>query len=303
MKLESLALRDAPLLTALRCPLCGSTLTLAENRSLLCERRHCFDLSAKGYVNFAPGHDQNAEKYDAALFASRSRVFVDGYYTHVVTALCDAVTRWTGVGRDVAHADRAMLPAEVAPDAPLVVDAGCGDGYYARMLAASPLHPRVIGVDLSRDAIVAAARQAPAQHWMVADLTHLPFADASMDAVADVLTPADYREFGRILKPDGLLYKIIPADDYLAEIREAIADQLRGGAFSNARVVEHLAAHATVLERIPLRRTFAVTEEMAAHFLHMTPMTFGLNAEQLARVRFSKITVAMELLVCRIRRE
>ena len=33
-----------------RCPVCGEKLKLSEN-SYRCRNRHCFDLSAKGYVN------------------------------------------------------------------------------------------------------------------------------------------------------------------------------------------------------------------------------------------------------------
>ena len=94
MKLQTLAEQTALLLTSLRCPQCGAPLTLVENRSLVCERRHCFDLSTKGYVNLAPSHDQNAEKYDAELFQSRSRVFAGGFYAHVAQALQEAVKRF-----------------------------------------------------------------------------------------------------------------------------------------------------------------------------------------------------------------
>jgi len=187
-------------------------------------------------------------------------------------------------------------------DQPLfVVDVGCGEGYYARTLARSEMTPTVVGVDLSRDALIAAARQATDVHWLVADLTRLPFSDAVADVLLDVLTPADYREFSRVLAPGGLFVKVVPADDYLMEIRRAVADQLQSGDFSNARVVEHLREHADVLERLPVRRTLPVTQQQAMDFLHMTPMTFGLTEAQLEGIVFSDITVAVELLVCRLK--
>ena len=289
MKLQTLAGQLTPLIPRLRCPQCGAPLTLLENRSLLCERRHCFDLCAKGYVNLAPGHDQKADKYDAALFESRSRVFAGGFYTHVAQTICEAMAR--------AFATRVAVTGGTT--APFIVDVGCGEGYYARMLAQSPLHPLVAGVDLSRDAIVAAARQAPALNWLVADLTRLPFADHSVDGLLDVLTPADYREFTRVLSPGGLLIKVIPADDYLIEIRRALADRLQNADFSNARVLAHLREHANVTAQIPVRRTLPVTPEQAQDFLRMTPMTFGLMPAQLTGIPLTEITVAMEVLVCR----
>ena len=288
MKLTTLAVRLAPLAPRMRCPQCGSALTLDGAQSLVCANRHTFDLSARGYVNLAPGHDQQAEKYTAALFQSRARVFADGFYAHVADALADAVKRHTA--------------AREATPSPLVLDVGCGEGYYARALAARLPAATVAGVDLSRDAVLAAARQAPSLHWFVADLTRLPFLTGAAAALVDVLTPADYREFGRVLAPDGLLYKLIPADDYLTEIRQAVADRLQGEPFSNARVISHLADNADVLERVAVRRTLPVTPAQAQDFLRMTPMTFGLEAETLAGITFPQITVAMELFVCRLRR-
>ena len=291
MKLQTLAHQLTPLTPRLRCPQCGTPLTLLENRSLVCERRHCFDLSAKGYVNLAPGHDQAADKYDAALFESRARIFADGFYTHVaqaiVTAIADALP---------SHSIGAKLPPT-----PLMVDVGCGEGYYARELARHNPQSTVVGVDLSRDAIQAAARQAPALGWLVADLTRLPFADHSVQVLLDVLTPADYREFARVLAPAGLLVKVIPADDYLIEIRRAVAGQLHNADFSNARVIAHLEENAEVVARRTVRQTLLVSPEQAADFYRMTTMTFGMDGSQLSGLQLTQITVAMEVLVCRPR--
>ena len=282
MKLETVALRTQPIVPLLRCPLCGGALTLEAGRSLLCPQRHCYDLSAKGYVNFAPGHDQRTEKYGAALFESRSRIFAGGFYAPVAQAVADAV-------------------AQAVPAAnPVVADVGCGEGYYARELVRRLPQAVILGVDLSREAVLAAARQAPGLHWLVGDLTRLPFQDASVDVLVDVLTPADYREFQRVLKPGGVLVKVIPADGYLAQIRQAVAAQLRNATFSNARVVEHLEANARVIGRQTVCHTLPVTAAQAADFLRMTPLTFGLSDAQREQVHFATITVALEVLICRL---
>lgn len=285
MQLTTVARRIAPLAPLLRCPLCGQSLHLEGDRSLFCEARHCFDLSARGYVNLAPGHAQAQEKYDAALFESRARIFADGFYAPVAQALYDAVAGAAG-----------EVPAVIA-------DVGCGEGYYTRALSQRLPHATLLGVDLSRDAVVAAARQAPALPWLVGDLTRLPLADGAVTALLNVLTPADYREFTRVLSPEGLLYKIVPAGDYLAQIRHSLSGLLRGGDFSNARVIDHLQAHADVLRRTAIRETFPVTPAQAADFLRMTPLTFGLPQAVLAQVDLREITVAVELLVCRMRRD
>ena len=319
MKLQTVAAGLLPVLPLLRCPLCGDALALSDGQSLRCTHRHTFDLTTKGYVNFAPNHDQQADKYDALLFESRARIFADGFYTHVIEALADALQRYyplpecgfpaPSIEKPIVNAALPQLcqPVEAQqtkalplPARPLLADIGCGEGYYTRMLRQRPPYPTCIGVDLSRAAIAAAAKQAPAQPWLVGDLTHLPLADASVDVLLDVLTPADYQEFARVLKPGGLLLKVVPEEDYLCEIRNAMQDKLQSGPFSNARVIEHLQEHAQVLERIAMRRTLPLTDTQAQDFLRMTPMTFGLAQDVRTGVTLHAITVSLTLLVCRM---
>ncbi|MDD6041149.1 MAG: methyltransferase domain-containing protein [Clostridia bacterium] len=279
MKPAVLAQRLAPLTSILRCPRCAAAFSV-NDQSLICENRHCFDLSRRGYVNLAPSHDQAAEKYDAELFSSRRLVFERGFYLPVAEAI-----------------------ARHLPDAPLtVLDAGCGEGYYTRLLAERFPQAQWIGLDISRDAITAAARDPGRACWLVADLKHLPVADASADVVLDVLTPADYAEFGRVLKPGGLLVKAVPGADYLCEIRRCVAPWLRSGdTYDNARVIGHLKQHADPVQEDEVRVTRPLLPDEARAFLRMTPMTFSVPDEVLDTLSLSEITIHMHILVCRIK--
>lgn len=95
MKIEELSKRWEPELPLLRCPKCGADFTL-ERGQFRCRSGHCYDLSAKGYVNLAPSHDQKKEKYDASLFEARSRIFADGFYRPVLEAVCGMLERRFG---------------------------------------------------------------------------------------------------------------------------------------------------------------------------------------------------------------
>lgn len=279
MKPAVLAQRLAPLMPVLRCPRCGSAFTLTDS-SLVCVNRHCYDLSRRGYVNLAPAHDQAAEKYDAELFDSRRLVFERGFYQPVA----EAIARWL-------------------PDAPItVLDAGCGEGYYARLLAQQFPQMQILGLDISRDAITAAARAPGRTNWLVADLKHLPVADSAADVVLDVLTPADYAEFGRVLKPDGLLIKVIPGSDYLCEVRKAVAPWLRSGdSYDNTRVIEHLKEHAQVMDECEVRITRPLEGDESHAFLRMTPMTFSVPEDVLDGLSLPQITIHMHVLLCRMK--
>lgn len=282
MKPAVLAEQLRPLLSHLRCPRCQRPFFITEH-SLICTENHCFDLSRRGYVNLAPAHDQNAEKYDAALFESRSMVLEAGFYAPVA----DAISQ--------------LLEQNFPQRSFTLLDVGCGEGYYARRLARHFPKSRVLGLDISRDAITAAARQSHSVTWLVADLKHLPVSDGCADVVLDVLTPADYAEFRRVLAPKGLLLKVIPGDDYLQEIRKAVSPFLRsGGEYSDQRVLEHLSQHARILSRQEIRHTLPLTPELSHAFLRMTPMTFSVPQEALQALSLSQITIHMQLLCCRM---
>ena len=278
MKPAVLAGRLMKLLPLMRCPRCGSAFSL-NGASLICEQRHCYDLSRRGYVNLAPGHDQSAEKYDADLFESRRIVFESGFYQPVMDAIA------------------ALLPG----DEITVLDVGCGEGWYARTLAGQFPKAELLGLDISRDAITAAAQSQSRANWLVADLKRLPVADHSIDVLLDVLTPADYTEFARVLKPEGLLIKVIPGAAYLHEVRRAVAPWLRSGdSYDNTRVMDHLRENARVLSDTEIRVTTPLTPEQSHAFLRMTPMTFSVPREVLDGLSLSEITVHMHVLCCRM---
>lgn len=282
MKVSALQNKLAPVLPLLCCPLCRTGFTAAEGQ-LRCQNGHAFDLSARGYVNLAPGHDQKSEKYNAALFDSRSRIFQGGFYIPVAEAIETMIeNRWG--------------------DAPFAMaDIGCGEGYYARALDARFPRAVCLGLDLSRDGVLRAAREPSRVHWLVADLKRLPIADGALDLALDVLTPADYAAFGAALKQAGELIKVIPGDAYLWEIREAVKDSLRRGPYDNKRVIDHLEANADIQERVSVRRTFPLTPSQSTDFLRMTPLTFSVPEEALARVQLDAITIHMEVLRCKVR--
>ena len=93
-----------------------------------------------------------------------------------------------------------------------VLDAGCGVGYGSLLLRAAGA-ASVTGVDVAQEAVEAAARRAgDVAQFQVADITSLPFEDASFDVVVCVETiehvshPDDaLDELRRVLTRDGLL--------------------------------------------------------------------------------------------------
>ena len=166
----------------LRCPVCGAPMSVsAEGRGLACAatvndrnpkgKTHLFDGGAGGYVNLAPNHSGGGDSKEAVR--ARSAFLRSGYYAPAAEAI-------------------AGLVREITPQNGLVLDAGCGEGYYSGHIAKEG-HP-ILGVDLSKFAVDAAAKAARRERneegcdsrtlYSVGSVFELPVADESFDTPA-----------------------------------------------------------------------------------------------------------------------
>jgi SAM-dependent methyltransferase len=98
----------------------------------------------------------------------------------------------------------------VPPPAGRTLDLGCGEGRFARDLAA--LGHDVVGIDASPTMIRAAREAAPEMELLLADAARLPFRDASFGLVVAFMSLHDIddlagaiHEAARVLAPDGKL--------------------------------------------------------------------------------------------------
>ncbi len=262
-------------LGCLVCPNCGGVLRrIGDNLS--CRRGHLWNVHRRGTLNVLSQPHRDA--YDAELFAARRTVFAAGCY--------DAA----------AQAIEALLP----PGPHQILDAGCGEGWYLNRLLTRHPDWAGAGVDLSRDAIRLAAAQPCTALWCVADLRRLPFADAGFTCVLDVLTPASYAEFARLLQPQGCLIKLWPGEDYLREIREA-----RGlPRYRDSDVGDWLAQHARIEARDRVTVRVPVDAALWAAFVSMTPMNQDLTPaekQRLAATPADGVTIDLNLVRCALR--
>src|ERR1019366_6330939 len=107
----------------------------------------------------------------------------------------------------------------------VVLDAGCGDGFYLGTLARETGFD-AHGVDISTAAIDAAARRYPQCEWIVANADRfLPYADQSFSLVLSITARMNAGEFRRVIRDDGRLLVAIPAPDDFIELRGAGRDR------------------------------------------------------------------------------
>ena len=261
-----------------RCPLCHGVLTSGET-SLRCEKGHDFSISKKGYVDFCPG--ARAGAYDDALFNSRSRFIAGGFYGELIENLRKLLDKY-------------------APDGP-ILDAGCGEGSFMKAICPDPTTRPCIGLDLSRPGIQRAARGGGGWLWAVGDLSRLPLKDGSMTAILNILSPANYPEFGRVLRPGGAVLKVVPGERYLQEVRALVKDRLRSESYSNERVVRLFEERFDLLETVETNNTYPLAPEQAADLIAMTPLTQGIEKEQLNLTALDSVTIHLYILAGRPR--
>ena len=189
-----------------RCPLCGTPLEREETR-WLCPNRHSFDRAAAGYVHLLPANKKHSKDPgdDKAMVAARSAFLDKGYYQPLREALCQAVTEYA-----------ASLPA------PVVLDSGCGEGYYTAGLSQALPRARIAGVDLSKAALRRAAKRVPEAEFAVASVYHLPLPDRSADVLVNIFSPLAAEEFARVLRPGGLFCYAVPSARHLWEMKEVL---------------------------------------------------------------------------------
>lgn len=195
------------------CPVCGGPLT-GLDRALRCARGHSFDRAREGYVNLLPaGHGRSKRHGDSAgMLVARRRFLERGYYEPIARAIEEHGTGHLSEVRAGGHVSGAMT----------IVEAGCGEGYYIGRLARSAASARdcFIGFDISRPAVRMAARAHRNVTFIMNDVHHgISLADSSVDLLLNIFAPRNPAEFGRVMRPGGLLMVTIPGEGHLRELR------------------------------------------------------------------------------------
>ncbi len=261
-------------LSAVRCPLCQKHVFMKGN-SLICKKGHCFDLAKTGYVNFCAAKD---DTYPRSLFESRQRVYQDGFYEPLIKAI-------TGI-----------LKQHISTPSPLVVDAGCGEGYFLEQIV-SRFPSRGIGFDISKEAVRMASKTSKDILWMVADLSDIPVKNGQANAILNILTPASYAEFARVLTKGGLIIKAIPGAAYLKELRELAGSHLQHSDYSNQSTIDYFQQNARLIEQKHIEWSLPLRPDQALDISRMTPMLSHVDPAALPLERLNTITREMDVLI------
>ena len=186
------------------CPICKGSLKLRE-KSLYCDKGHCYDLSKQGYVNLLQNGGSHGD--NRAMVKARKDFLSFDFYRPLADKLSKLIC---------ANAENGYT----------LLDCGCGDGYYTRAveekLAESNIAHRIFAVDVSKDACGYCARAVKSANVAVASVYALPIEDKSVDIVFTLFAPSAPGEYSRVLKNDGLVFMVIPGENHLFGLKKTV---------------------------------------------------------------------------------
>lgn len=257
----------------LLCPVrdCHQALVRGEKR-LICPQGHSFDAAASGYVNLLQPQDRRSKDPGdtAAAVAARRRL----HERRVTGPLLEAIAE-------------IVVPSKND----VVLDAGCGDGFYLGTLARR-IGFDAHGVDISIPAVKAAAKRYPEDQWIVANADRfIPYADTSFSIVWSITARMNAGEFRRVLRDDGRLLVAIPAPEDLIELRSPSGGEGRDRV---DRTVKTFANDFTLLER----RTATTTAELDEDAVRDVLLSIYRPMRSLP-VEAMRVTFSLDLLLFR----
>ncbi len=196
------------------CPLCGGPL-LPVGRTLRCAKEHSFDLAREGYAHLLPVQKKRtrAPGDSREMVEARARFLQAGYYQVFADALAELC---------IQAAQRQQTPLRI-------LDLGCGEGYYDRVIAQAMekkgLPFALIGLDISKAAVRRAAHLAPeCCTYVVGSSFACPVGTGWADLVVNVFAPFAREETHRVLRGGGELIYAVPGPQHLFGLKEVLYD-------------------------------------------------------------------------------
>ena len=182
-----------------------------EPKRLVCADGHSFDVARSGYINLLQPQERRSKQPgdSPAAVEARQRLHDRG----VTAPLVDAIAGKTA-----------------ASQGDIVLDAGCGDGFYLGSLARR-IGFDAHGIDISVPAIRAAARRFPPAEgkfeWIVANADRfIPYEDSAFTLVLSITARMNAAEFHRVLHKNGRLLVATASPEDLAELRGTGRDRV-----------------------------------------------------------------------------
>lgn len=240
------------------CPVCK--LKLSGEKTFKCENNHCFDISKYGVVNLALSNKSSKKRHgdDKLMVLARKNFLDSGYYKPIQKSVTELVNKYCS-------------------SAKIIVDAGCGEGYYTKAVANSTDALEIYGIDISKEALRYFKKRLENALPIVSSIFKMPIKDKSADIVMNMFAPLPSEEFLRILKDNGYLIRTFVLKEHLIELKQSIYDN----AYYNKPENEQVDGF-RLIDKIIVDKMITVTGENIKNLFCMTPYYYktGIKDQQ-----------------------
>jgi 23S rRNA (guanine745-N1)-methyltransferase len=240
------------------CPICHADMTVSDDGRVLhclCARKHCWDISSSGYVNFVGSGGGDSKE----AVVARKRFLSLGHYKPAAELVLELISKYAPTGT--------------------VVDAGCGEGFYGKTVTEGGR--ALVGFDLSRPAVEAASKlRIKNAFFSVAGINQMPIKDNCAAVLTNIFAPCFESEFARVLKPEGVLIIVGAGSEHLAELKAALYESVT----ENTRRAD-LPTDMKLVETRRLTYDFTLDNaEQICDLFAMTPYYYRTSKESASRL-------------------
>lgn len=268
-----------------RCPICHQQLQVKATTSMACDNNHTFDFAKQGYVNLL--HRPVKTQYNRELFQARNAIIMESdLYSVMHQEVSEIITK--------------NITKSKAPS--MILDAGSGEGSHLQRIleTTATIELTGVGLDISKEGIRMAASNYKEAIWFVGDLANIPIENKAINIILNILSPANYQEFKRVLHHEGLMIKIVPGADYLKELRQSIFNNTEKESYENEKTVSLFKEHFQSVEFKNLKYTKKLQPSELENLLQMTPLGWNVEnsiKDEILRQEYFGITVDLDLLI------
>lgn len=238
------------------CPVCNKKMTRVE-RKYICEGNHNFDISKYGHVNLLLSNQKNSKipGDNKEMVLSRKNYLEKGYYIGISNGVNQIIEKYLDSKKELK-----------------ILDIGCGEGYYTNRLKEKldtlDVKSDIVGIDISKEAIISAAKSYKNMEWIVASASSLPIEDESLDFIICMFAKIIPEEKMRTLKKGGKLIVVSTGENHLLQLKEVVYETVRKDFYSpveDLKIFNHL-------ETINLKYEIEILEkESIENLFNMTP--------------------------------
>lgn len=251
------------------CPICQTSLIKnISAQGYCCKNNHQFDMAKEGYVNLLLAqHKKSKDPGDSRIMMQARRHFLEaGFYQPMAKAVVSMIS-----SLNVNHKPLRVL------------DIGCGEGYYCRQIEALSVEGDTSfdlhGIDIAKNAILAAAKKQPEAKFIVASNQKMPYTYDFFDLILRIYAPSNDDEIQRVTKKDGFLLSVTPGPRHLWQLKEFIYKEVKPH-----KTEIPLPKMFNQLENQRIRYTIKPEQDQRMALLQMTPFAWRAKEDVVDKI-------------------